>query len=165
MKKKITNLEPSEELRTLIPSLGELETHELGTRIDAISKCLGTRENAAYIAGLSVDQLVSYIKGRSKPGFLPLARLARATGFSLDWLATGKGMMLQVSDRTDPTSTGYMDAEALGAAIKLMEQIGADLPLVRKARLTALAYDLMTFPEQPMTLERVQRLISSGIKE
>lgn len=73
-------------------------------------------------------------------------------------------MMLQGPDRTEP-STGYMDAEALEVAMMLMEQIGADLPLVRKARLTALAYDLMTFPEQPMPLERVQRLISSALKK
>src|SRR3546814_4374939 len=64
---------------------------ELGIRIGMVADFLGSRENAASVAGISVDQLTHYIKGRAKPSFPALHRLCDAVGVRLDWIATGDG--------------------------------------------------------------------------
>ena len=78
------------------PSLGP----DLGTRISAVAARLGSRGKAAKVAEISDDALYTYISGRAKPSFPPLAKLCAATGVSLDWLATGDGPML-LTDRAD----------------------------------------------------------------
>lgn len=62
---------------------------------------LPNRAAAAKAAGKSRDQLYAYINGTSEPSFLALAALAEETGFSLDWLATGRGEKLR-QERAKP---------------------------------------------------------------
>lgn len=156
MTKKKENLELKKELGTPVPSCTELGTDELGTRIDAISQQLGTREYAASVAGISADQLVGYIKGRNKPAFLPLVRMALAAGASLDWLATGE------EARAGPCpSGGYVNVETLQQAVEAVEIIGKNAPADRKALAIARVYErLMLAPGQAEMIE-VMRLIQA----
>ncbi|MEA5446755.1 S24 family peptidase [Gammaproteobacteria bacterium AB-CW1] len=58
-------------------------------RLESVVRRFPSRRQAARVAGVSVDALARYLKGSNQPGFAPVARLARATGISLDWLAGG----------------------------------------------------------------------------
>lgn len=64
---------------------------ELGTRISVVARALGDRKSAALTAGISSDSLQRYIRGEVQPPFEALAKLCLATGYSIDWLATGLG--------------------------------------------------------------------------
>lgn len=62
---------------------------ELGSRIEAVADALGLRKDAARIADISPDQLARYISGEGEISFTPVARMAAAAGFSLDWVWHG----------------------------------------------------------------------------
>ncbi len=160
MAKKKENLELQKELGTPVPSYTELGTDELGTRIDTISQQLGTREYAASVAGISADQLVGYIKGRNKPAFLPLVRMALAAGASLDWLATGE------EARANPpcTSGGYVNVEALRKAVEAVEMMGRDAPAGRKALAIARVYERLMLAQGQAEMIEVMRLIQSALE-
>lgn len=63
------------------------------TRLEEVCRLLGGRGKAAALAGVTPQMLRRYVLGESRPGFDVVAKLADASGVSLDWLATGKGAM------------------------------------------------------------------------
>ena len=65
----------------------------LGNRLLIVLNCFENRKEASSIAGISIDQLNAYTKGKNAPPFLVIARLAVEARVSLDWLATGRGDM------------------------------------------------------------------------
>jgi len=67
---------------------------ELGGRVRWLLDQFDTRAEAARIASVTPEHLASYIAGRAKPPFELLARLSRAKGVSLDWIASGTGERL-----------------------------------------------------------------------
>lgn len=77
----------------------------IGTRIKTVSEKIGTRAKAALTAGVSDDMLYRYIREESPPSFKAMAGLAAASGYSLDWMATGKGPMM--SDQRDGDAHTY----------------------------------------------------------
>ena len=74
---------------------------DVGQRIAAVCELIGTRKQAAAVAGISEDQLSRYIRGKSEVSFTPLARLVTQVGVRLDWLWHGKGPMLADLDITE----------------------------------------------------------------
>lgn len=66
---------------------------ELATRVAAIIDSFSSRKSAAEAAGVSEDVVYDYVKARALPPLPALVNWAKATGFSLDWLATGQGPM------------------------------------------------------------------------
>ncbi|KAG0165745.1 hypothetical protein DFQ28_010009 [Apophysomyces sp. BC1034] len=60
------------------------------SRIDEVCRRIGGRSAAASVAGVSDDMLRRYVRGDSKPTFEVIAKLARAAGVSLDWIASGE---------------------------------------------------------------------------
>lgn len=62
-----------------------------GERIREMAETIGTQEEAATVAMVSPRQLRLYISGTSEPPVDVLERLAFASGFSLDFVLTGKG--------------------------------------------------------------------------
>jgi len=60
---------------------------DLGRRLLALYDAVGTRLKAAEIAGRSTDQLAKWAKGHAETPFAPLAKLCKAAGISLEWLA------------------------------------------------------------------------------
>lgn len=63
----------------------------IGTRIKAAADAVGSRVDAARAAGISDDMLYRYIREDSLPGFEAIVGLARAAGFSIEWMASGRG--------------------------------------------------------------------------
>jgi phage repressor protein C with HTH and peptisase S24 domain len=64
-----------------------------GERLKIVADLFDTRITAAETAGVVPEQLAKYIKGRVKPPFEVVQRLAAAKNISLDWLASGDGAM------------------------------------------------------------------------
>ncbi len=50
---------------------------------------IGSRKEAARLAGVSDDMLYRYMREETPPRFEAIVRLAHAAGVSLDWMATG----------------------------------------------------------------------------
>lgn len=67
------------------------EASGLVARLAAVIRLYPSREEAAAVAGVSVDQLRRYLAGRSAASFRSIACLAAGQGISLDWVATGWG--------------------------------------------------------------------------
>lgn len=64
----------------------------LGKRIEeAAQGFVGGKKKLAAMAGISEAQLHRYIAGTSQPTINPLIEIAKASGFRLEWLATGNG--------------------------------------------------------------------------
>jgi transcriptional regulator with XRE-family HTH domain len=174
MARKKDNLELKKELGTVVPSCTELRTDELGTRIDAISQQLGTREYAASIAEVSVDQLVAYIKGRNKPAFLPLARLAQSAGVSLDWLATGEGPKYPQARGSpdsiiEEESASYhrfeMRLEWIRKAVKAVQMMGKNAPDEQKAEAVARVYERLVQTDGQADMIEVMQIIQTALDE
>lgn len=62
-----------------------------------------THADAAAAAGVSVAQLRNYLAGKHAPSVFPMARFAAASGFSLEWLVSGRG---QKYDEVRPIAPG-----------------------------------------------------------
>jgi hypothetical protein len=70
-------------------------------RLRLVIDALGTRREAAEIAGVSLDAVVRYLRGENQPGFLIVGRLCEAAKMSMHWLATGQGKPA-LNDNKDP---------------------------------------------------------------
>ncbi len=78
---------------------------DIGTRLRAIEAVFPNRAKAAAAAGVAKSTFQSWLTGERDPSFIALARLCAATGFSLDWVATGNGPVR----RTDGASQAQTD--------------------------------------------------------
>jgi len=78
--------EEEKEVGSQLPTFDE----EFRERLDVIARSFGSRDEAAKAAGVSVGQLIKYIKGRSIPTFPIMVNLLRHSKYSLDWLAYGQ---------------------------------------------------------------------------
>lgn len=63
----------------------------LGTRISEAAQAIGGQKRLSELSGISESQLYRYINGTGQPTTSRLVSIAEATGFSIGWLATGKG--------------------------------------------------------------------------
>jgi len=61
----------------------------MGLRIGIAASAIGSRSDAAKSMGVSHDALQRYIRGASKPSFITISRLSRASSKSMDWIASG----------------------------------------------------------------------------
>lgn len=107
---------------------------ELGNRLQLVLNYFPSRRAASESAGISVDQLNAYVKGKNAPPFLVVARLALAARVSLEWLATGEGSM-----QARPARDGQADP-APAAALPfdealLIEMIQSGEDFIRQNRL------------------------------
>lgn len=66
---------------------------QLEHRIKAVADLYDTRVKAAGAAGISTDQLQAYITGQSKPGLIPVGRMAAGVGVSINWIWSGQPPM------------------------------------------------------------------------
>lgn len=75
--------------RSALQELSPMERERFVARLKAVIAAAGSQTEAAKAAKLSVRQIGAYVAGTSAPQFFPLARLAAATGYDLNWLLTG----------------------------------------------------------------------------
>lgn len=64
---------------------------EFTSRLRYTLDLLGTRREAADVAGVSLDAITRYLRGDNQPGFLTISKICDAAGVSMHWLATGDG--------------------------------------------------------------------------
>lgn len=99
---------------------GEPLAHTIGDRIKAAADAVGSRKEAARIAGVSDDMLYRYMREETPPRFEAIVALAHAAGVSLDWMATGRD-----APRAARESAGRYDVELEGWARNRIEEIRA----------------------------------------
>jgi transcriptional regulator with XRE-family HTH domain len=131
---------------------------ELGRRLLALYDAVGTRLKAAEIAGRSTDQLAKWAKGHAEPPFAPLAKLCKAAGVSLEWLAfeEGKGPRrirfgqgldaiaeAMALETAPPSQSQPVRREELTMAFQLLDEAleGKTLPPAKRAELVELIYE------------------------
>jgi transcriptional regulator with XRE-family HTH domain len=71
--------------------IGMSESISFQDRLRTVLDRLGTRRDAAMIAGVSLDAVIRYLRGENQPSFAAIGRLCQAAGISMHWLATGQG--------------------------------------------------------------------------
>lgn len=118
---------------------------ELGRRITAVLDTFDSRKNAAIAAGVHVDSLHRYQRGK-QPTFEAMAKLCAAKGVSLDWLATGTGPMY-VAERSQPInlmepaknwpSKLEQPVDTLARIIATVDQLVIDLGIKANTQLKA----------------------------
>jgi hypothetical protein len=119
-----------------------------------------SRNNAALVSGKSVDMLIAYAKGRSRPPFDVMAKLALAKGVSLEWLATGEGEMrpgtTQAQEPPPAASSplATLDDELMAKIVdgisKVYKECGARIAPADLGRLAARTYsDLAAAYDDP----------------
>ena len=94
MKDEKKRSELSGKLRTTAPSLPP----EFGARLSAICRYIGTRKEAASVAGVSTDSLHRYMRGEIAPPINVVAALAVAANKSIDWVVHGEAYPSSVSE-------------------------------------------------------------------
>lgn len=158
MAKKISRSELGGNAMDSVPTYQQVGTHQVGTRLEEIADLLGERKFAAKVAGADPDSLRRWISGESKAPFLPLARLCQAAGRSLDWLATG------IEPPYNSTSNN-LDETALAWALKVVDEVGAGLPMEKRVRLVRLAYSLYIRSGSPPDLDSLKELVREALSQ
>lgn len=94
----------------LLQGLGEAMqqplSNEFVDRLRTMMDRLGTRREAAEIAGVSLDAVIRYLRGENQPSFHVISRLCEAAGISMRWLANGEGPMDIHSTRENSSVRG-----------------------------------------------------------
>lgn len=101
---------------------------ELGRRIAEAADSIGERQHVAALLGVSAKQLRRAIQGDSVPNALVLARLAELSGYSVDYLLTGRG-----ARPIDPELLGRLT----DGLWRVYSEEGATLQLIELGRLAA----------------------------
>jgi transcriptional regulator with XRE-family HTH domain len=114
--------------RSSFRDLDEAARAELGSRLRAMVEALGSQSVAAQAAQVSVRQLQMYLQGQTAPSFLAVARLAQATGYSLDWVFTGEGPEAQLIAVGVPTPDPAFMGRLVDAIAKAYKAAGVSLP-------------------------------------
>lgn len=87
---------------------------EFTARLEEICRMIGTKKQAAMVAGISEDMMHRYIRGDSKPSLQPMAKLCHHSGKSLDWLVYGHGTISQSMETS---------GNPLGLHLDMMEEV------------------------------------------
>jgi len=114
----------------------------IARRLRAVCERFGSRSEAARASGVSTDQIGRYLRGTNQPSFEIAARLCRAAGVSLEWLADGSGAM----ERPEPGEVEAREQAALRHAVETVEallaEIGRAVPVETRVELILIARDL-----------------------
>jgi transcriptional regulator with XRE-family HTH domain len=109
----------------------------------AIAKGQDSTNAFAQKSGISESVFRKYLAGVTVPGADKLVDIARVSGVSLVWLATGRGPVRE-EESTSGEATEAVDLELLETVIEAVEegllQIGATLAPAKKAKLVATIY-------------------------
>lgn len=148
---------------TELERANQVPAPDLERRISAVVRLFRSRTEAAQVAGISTDQLARYEKG-SAPSFPPLAKLARAKGVSLDWLATGDGDMLQAASG-NVSQSARLDRGTLRLAADVLEKAldaaNASTDSAGRAELLIAIYELL---EQGAARDAAERVVATMLR-
>jgi len=128
----------------------EYATEAMARRVKKAIKSVGTAQTVAGRSGIPKGTLNGYATGRAM-SFENAIAFAKATGVSLEWLATGEGPMRPGEAQETNVSEGFSlrqhgNMEALAAAymgaVSTLAQAGRDTQHAPSiARMMALIYD------------------------
>ncbi|MEX0758758.1 MAG: helix-turn-helix transcriptional regulator [Tistlia sp.] len=139
----------SEVARGAVPSLPSYRT-ELGKRLREVEKRFKNREEAAIAAGVAKSSLQRWVEGRSDPSFEGLAKLAKASGTSISWLAYGEGSMAAEpasikAGTSEATAGRAMDLDLMRNCIiaveELIEELAREVEPTEKADIILRVYE------------------------
>ena len=98
----------------------------IGTRIAALSDLIGTREATAKAMGVSSAALQRYIREENTPPFDAAARLCRAAGARMEWLASAQEPRQRVEGASHSHSHAVrLDKETLREATRSLIRVCA----------------------------------------
>ena len=150
---------PKREENADLGSLPPTFRAEVGMRLRELEKRFTNREAAALAAGVAKSTFQRWVEGKSDASFEGLARLAKETGVSLDWLAYG------VSQTPSSQAQPALISEVMRAVANTLETEGLQLaPGLFVELVEVLAADLAEAPRELAEpyIRRHLRLISSS---
>ena len=116
--------------------------------------------------GLSTAQLARYIHGESAPALLPMVRLAEASGYSLEWIATGRGEPFPAAEPAPGATPAQIDADALQGCLEglldVQQELGLDLPPAKLAELAVILYEWVKDAETAPQRASILRLVKAA---
>ncbi|SHO58695.1 hypothetical protein [Vibrio quintilis] len=126
------------------------QNQELPERLKILMKGREARQ-AAEDWQVSVSTLKACLDG-SVPSLNIASRIASAEGISLEWLATGHGLMYQTDDGILPPKVQGINRETLTQSIEKIDSLCQKNALIldnrKKARIIALVYQMSLNPEK-----------------
>ena len=135
----------------------------LGNRLEFLAKNLGGQRPLAKKSKVGEGLIGRYIKGRVEPGFEKMISISNATGVSLDWLATGEGLM-RPGEEVAPSSAWEKEKEALGAKVELLKEM-AVLKQTTKQPPSAWEQGKAELEEKAPVYRRLQEHLEAGKRE
>ena len=124
-------------------------------RLRIVADRLGTRREAAAVAGVSLDALIRYLRGGNQPSFFAMSRMCDKAGLSMHWLAGGEGAM-ELHGTRELSSMRGIPIEGFGES----KDIGWFNPQVSSMQMTLELPD----PKAFATTVQGQSLIPEGIQ-
>jgi transcriptional regulator with XRE-family HTH domain len=103
---------------------------ELGCRLAAVAKSVGSQSRAADLMGVSLSQFKRYVAGDNQPTFETVANLSLSANLNLDWLAFGRGEMRAgeaVPTPAPATTTAERDADLVGRVLEAISVVYKEL--------------------------------------
>lgn len=94
----------TENARQILQRENDAKKVALGARIEVAIDLVGGPGLAAHACGVSVSTLRRYARGEVAAPFVAMVGLARASGVSLEWLATGQGPIERAPDQAHGTT-------------------------------------------------------------
>lgn len=150
--------------RTRRPILGENRTSQIGRFGKRLEEVIGDESVRSFArrAKLAEGTLRQYISGNRYPDLDFLAVIADTANVNLLWLATGEGPKQGES----MTCAGdALDEEALARALEVVEEVGAGVPLGKRARLLKLAYTLYIRSGSALDQPSLKALVKEALSQ
>lgn len=144
--------------------LDELEAQQtnggLSFRIKSLIKSKFKNNHSLFVqeSGISQGALKRYLAG-GDPSRSKLIAMAKAANVNLLWLATGEG------PKYGEPKTYDLDCQALLAAIEVVDEVGATLPLAKRARLVKLAYTLYIRSSEGLDQGALKELVREALSQ
>ncbi len=132
---------------------------ELAGRVRDCAKMVGSGDALAQNAAIPRRTLETYLAGNAEPKLRRAARIARAAGVRLEWLATGEGPM----QREQGAPVAPLDQGVMRDVVAVVEEFLQDRGLVlepeKKAELLILLYEDIREHEGKVDRAKVLRLV------
>ncbi len=144
--------------------LGEESDVENDVFKDRLRDVIGKESKRAFAlrAGISPTAVRQYLSGKSLPTLDNLISATKAANVNLLWLATGEG------PKHGESTTCAVDAlneEALVRALEVVEEVGAGVPLGKRARLLKLAYTLYIRSGSALDQASLKALVKEALSQ
>ncbi|WP_321367656.1 helix-turn-helix transcriptional regulator [uncultured Desulfuromusa sp.] len=132
-------------------------------RVEFLIKLFGSAEKLAKETGISARMIGKYKSGDSVPGMDALISISKASGYSIDWLATGHGPKRHVEnvcEEESPYGLGWnktLMTEIVEAIEEACISMGAKLIPSEKSRVITRLYEIYAEEGTKVKKEDIRR--------